>query len=962
MTAVLVGGDAGVGKTRLVDELATLARREHTTVLSGRAIDIADAPPFWPMMSAIRTAARADGPVGALLLGWLNSVRSTRGTGDPSTWPTVRMLELLHRLVMELAELGPLVLVIEDLHWADQSTRDLLVYLVANLGEEAVLLVGTYRGDPPVSSPWLPGTLAELRRHRKVSSIELAPLARPRLAELVAQWAPNRPGLQPMVWQRSRGNAFIAEETVRAVLAGDALGLPTKLRDLVLSRVMLLSPQAQRVVRAVAAGSGTVPHPLLVEIVGPVVPDLLDAVREAVELGIVVVDEHDAGYRLRHGLMTEVVVGELLPGERIELHSRYGHALSTGTEPETSELAARLAHHWYEAGDHERALDATLASARASERLRGYAEAHRHWLRAAELTTLVAPDREAGTPDRTYCLDRATQAADLAGDHLAAVALLDRLLAGPPPATGLAAALLTARKGAALASAGLGRDAGEAYRNAAGLLPADGAEAERAEVLCGYSGALLHASDLVTAHRVASEALAMARAAGAPSIEAKVLAIMGFSLAYSEDPAAGSAALLEALDVAERSGEPEAIGEAFLRRAELLAGPLNQMREGVACARVGVLRVHSLGLGRTAGVALLAHAANGLFRLGHWQTARQALGEAWALDPTGAGALEVRLARARLDLAQGRLEAASDDLEAVELLTSSAEGPRHRLPLLILRAGLEMWRHRPADALRHVEAGLSLVETGADDIWSIAPLLWHGARACAEITRLGAEAPSARRVHRLVEHCDRLARREAETVPAVAAVVRTFAAMSNAELARADDRPDAAVWQGVSRMWDGHEQPYPAAYARLRHAEALLAERPRSSVASEQLRQAEGTARRLGAAPLLAEILDLATRARISVPPAMSPPTPVPAQRACAESVLDALTVRELEVLVELAAGRTNREIARRLFISEKTVGVHVTRIFSKLGVHSRVAASAVLHRARPTVEPVGHRALDQAP
>jgi predicted ATPase len=100
MTAVFVGGDAGVGKTRLVNELAALARREHATVLSGRAIDITDAPPFWPVVSAIRAAASAepDDPASALLRRWLDSVRSARGPGDPSTWPTVRLLELLHQI------------------------------------------------------------------------------------------------------------------------------------------------------------------------------------------------------------------------------------------------------------------------------------------------------------------------------------------------------------------------------------------------------------------------------------------------------------------------------------------------------------------------------------------------------------------------------------------------------------------------------------------------------------------------------------------------------------------------------------------------------------------------------------------------------------------------------------------------------------------------------------------------
>ncbi len=953
MAVVLVSGDAGVGKTRLVSELATIAEGEGATVLTGRAIDIAEAPPFWPVVSAIRAAVRSGrGGAGVgLLERWLAGLGATRRADDPERRQPVRLLERLHRVIVDLAEVGPVVLVLEDLQWADRSTRDLLVYLVANLSVEPVLIVSTYRADAPDLAPGLAGLLTELRRHRKVSGLEVRPLTRASMAELVADWAPDRPGLEPLVWQRSAGNVFIAEETVRAVLGGDALGLPATLRELVLSRVALLSPAAQQVVRAVATSAGPLPHALLEAVLERPAAELLEALREAVAFGMVVVDSGGDGYRLRHGLMTEVVVADLLPGERIDLHRRYAEALSEGQDPDLpGRLHARLAHHWYEAGDPERALGAAVAAARASERIRGYAEAYRHWLRAAELTARV-PQR-GHLVRRPECLNLAAQAAELAGDHDEAIALLDQLLTDPDTAGGLTSALLTARKGGALAAAGRARDAGHAYRAAAALLPATGAEAERAQVLAGYSAALLQSVDFVGAQAVAAEALSLARAASAATVEAKVLATLGFSRAYLEDTEAGSAALEEALAVAERTGEPAAIGEAFLRKAELLAGPLNQMVEGVECARQGVERMRGLGLARTAGVALLAHAANGLFRLGQWDQARQAVAEAWALTPSGAGAVEVRLARVRLDLGRGDLDAAADDLDAVELLARSTAGPRHRIPLIVLRAGLEMWRGRPAAALEYVEEGLLVAEAGADDIWSVAPLVWHGTRAWAEMTRLGLPQPSAAQRGWLREHCAELEKRCAAAVPAIRSVVEAFTAMCAAETARAQDRPDPAAWRRATELWERHQQPYPAAYSRLRGAEAVLSRRSRSSAAAEDLLRAERTARALGANPLLTEIVDLAKRARVSLdgaaPPAERAATPAP------EDALATLTARELEVLTEVASGRTNREIARRLFISEKTVGVHVGRIFTKIGVHSRVQASAVLHRS--------HAASDSRP
>ncbi|MDT7671157.1 MAG: hypothetical protein QOC74_3940 [Pseudonocardiales bacterium] len=970
MAAVVLGGDAGVGKSRLVSEFTGIAGAAGAIVLAGRGIDIADAPPFWPVISALRHGVRSapDQEIADLLgprLARLDDLSAEPG-------PRVQILEALHRTVVELAERHVVVLVIEDLQWADRSTRDLLVYLVASLTTERVLLVGTHRSFAAGDAPGLGGMLGELRRHRQVSWREIAPFPRTSLASLVETWAPDRPGLEPMVWQRSAGNAFIAEETVRAVLAGDALGLPTTLRELVLNRVGSLPSAAQGVTRAVAVSSGPLPHPLLAEVLEVPEPELLEAVRAAAAAGVVVVDDEFEGYRLRHGLMTEVVVADLLPGERIELHRRYATALSKiaetgpGRTPHRGQkagrdsdhavaalaLSARLAHHWQLAGAPQRALDAVLAAATAAERIRGHAEAHRHWVRAAELTAQV-PAEDCVVP-RPECWERAAEAAHLAGEHDDAVMLLEQRLAEPSVSDNVTSALLTARMGRYLYAAGHSGRAKRAYRTASSLLPEHGADAERAEVLAGHAAVLLQGGEFAAARSVARRALRPSRAAGLPSVEARVLAILGFSLAYLADTEKGSDALVEALAVAERTGAPTAIGEAYLRRAELLSGPLNQLVEGVACARDGAERVAELGLSRTAGVALLALASNALFRLGRWDEAEKAVAQAWELEPTGGEALEVRLARCRLDVGRGRFASAENDLEAVELLTGSSVGPRHRIPLLILRAGLEMWRARPELAVGYVEEGLGLVELGEVDIWLVAPLLWHGTRAWAETTRLGLAPLSAEQVRRLRGHCAEMVRRSVMTVPAVRDVVATFAAMCDAEVTRAEGRSDPEIWARVADLWDQREHPYPAAYARLRRAEALLASRARSAAATRELVLAERTARSLDAGPFLAEITDLARRARVRLDAPDSDDEDsdhehIPSPRTGAESALDALTAREREVLDELASGLTNREIAGRLFISEKTVGVHVSRIFAKMGVHSRVQASAFLHRSRPS-------------
>ncbi|WP_433558626.1 helix-turn-helix transcriptional regulator [Pseudonocardia xinjiangensis] len=959
MATVFLVGDAGVGKTRLVQHLVGRADGADATVLLGGATDIAESPPFWPVASALRSLLRSarGEEVQRLLAPWADQLDELVALSPAvpalaAQQARVQTLELLHRVVLRLAARSVVVLVVEDLQWADRSTLDLLAYLVANLADERVLVVGTYRTDEASDSSPARTMINELRRHRQVRCMEVEPLGRKAVAELVHALAPGRTDLVELVWKRSAGNAFIAEETVRAALEGDPTGLPTTLRELVLSRVNRLSEPALRAVRAIALCDGPLPHRLLDTVLDGGGPDLFGALREAVNAGVVVVDDGVDGYRLRHGLMTAVVIRELLPGERMHLHQRYATALEAPWARELPGVDARLAHHWQSAGDTQRAAAATVAAAESAYRVRGYAEAHRHWLRAARL----AGGLSAAPVPRTICLERAAEAAHLAGDADQAVALLAErldLMETPHRPGDLDEALLHARTGQYLVAAGRGAEAALAFGRATAALPASGSDRERAEVLGGHASALWTAGDFAGAQVAAERALEPARRMGLAVEEAKALATLGFSLAYREDPEAGEAALRESLAVAERAGEPREIARAYRSLAELLSGPLNELDRGVEIARAGIDRVHALGLDRSAGVGLISVAANGLFRLGRWDEADAAIAEAWEVAPSGAEALELRLSRARLDIGRGRFAAAEDDLEAVEVLSASTIGPRYRIPLLTLRAGLTMWQDRPDVALDHVAAGLDVVEQGSDDVWLVAPLVWHGARARAELARLGLRRADDGIDARLRRHAAELIRNSAASVPAVRDMVLGFVQMCEAEDGRARKRSDPQAWERVAEFWESRNQPYPRAYAHLRRAEALLAVRAQSVAATEALRHAGHLARELGAEPFMAEVVDLAERARVRIDAPAPQTVPVPAPAAAIASAeqedeLAALTARELEVLAELAGGHTNREIAQRLFISEKTVGVHVSHIYAKLGVRSRVQASAIWLRSAP--------------
>ena len=353
--------------------------------------------------------------------------------------------------------------------------------------------------------------------------------------------------------------------------------------------------------------------------------------------------------------------------------------------------------------------------------------------------------------------------------------------------------------------------------------------------------------------------------------------------------------------------------------------------------------MRALGLARTAGVALLTYAANALFRLGRWdEAAERGRARRGTLRPTGAAALDVRLARCRITLGRGRLDDAAADLEAVELLWPGRPPARASAsrcwccsPRWSCGAAARRWR------CAHVEDGLAVAEAGAEDIWSIAPLVWHGDLGVGRPRR---PRGTPRRRRRRSTGCATTAPSwpaagRARCPPSVPSI-EAFSLMCAAEMGRAEQATDPDAWERAAETLDRLQHPYPA---RLRpNAAGRGAARPprrAAPTAADVLRQADDLARALGARPLLDDIAELAGRARDLARRCRRPRRRPPRQ----PGVLDELTARELEVLHELANGFTNREIGQRLYISEKTVGVHVARIFHKIGVHSRVQASAVL-------------------
>ena len=701
---VVLTGDAGAGKTQLVRGLAARAEDDGGIVISGSAVDVGEQLPLWPVATGLRRLARAadDAPdrvlaARAALEPWREELRPLLDGGTTPAPSGGQLLELVRRVLVGLAARAPVLLVIDDLHWADRTTRELVVSLVAHLSDERVLVVVTARSDTLDVTHPLRRMLPELARDRAVRLIELSPLPHEAVAAIVRDDGGDA-DLAGLVWRRSGGNAFIVAETLAAVAEGAADGLSPGLRGLVLGRLAALGPVAQRVVAALSLGEEPVSHGLLAEVVRAADEDeLLAALRESAEAAMVVVDPHVEGYGLRHGLMRDVVAAELMPGERRSLHRRYalafdavsgdgldGHddhtapdprappwpcaAPTTGPAPTTpsapcppsctprrwpsrcTSSAPRTASGWRRSSSPPRA-------------------ARRPPWRGP---TLLARCRPPTTRPARCCATPRTPPTSRASTT--------------PRSTCYAASCPTRRpwgarssrprsdSGRTLLDAGRTGDAVHVLHDAGLAATRIGDDPALSGVHAAHAEALLITGDVRGAQREVERALVVSRRRGEQPEQAPMLATLGFALAYLESPDRGLAAVAEGLMIAERTGDGAAVGRAYQAWADLLSGPLGELHEGVEIARQGVARMRDLGLARSAGVRLLATTANGLFRLGRWSEASDAVDEAWALSPTGADALEVRLARCRLQVGRGEFGAADEDLRAVDLLALDGTG------------------------------------------------------------------------------------------------------------------------------------------------------------------------------------------------------------------------------------------------------------------------------------------------
>jgi DNA-binding CsgD family transcriptional regulator/tetratricopeptide (TPR) repeat protein len=916
-TAVLVAGEAGIGKTRLASELAARARDEGFDVLLGRSIDLVGTElPYQPFVEALR-------PLGGF-----------PQVDGQAAGSQLRVFQDTLALLFDRAAAAPLLLVLEDLHWADASTLDLVVFLAHNLDDRRLLLLATYRADERASAERVRRLADGVRRSGSALAVELGPLQDEELAALLEARADAPPpaALADVIVARSEGNPFFAEELLAA--AGDGSGeLPRGLRDLLLQRTARLDAATQGLLRLAAAAGRDVGYPLLRAVAGLPEPDLRQSLRQAVEHGVLVAEQAPGSFRFRHALLAKAVYATVLPGEREELHARLAGELARG-----GAAPAELAPHWAAAGRSAEALATSVEAARQAEAVFGLAEALAHLERALALWPAVPEASELVGLDLAELCSWTAELADQTGAAPRAVELAQRAIElvgeGDPPR----AALLHVRLGRYLHASGRTHAGLAAFQRAVELVPAQPPSPARAQALAALGTGLHLAWRFDESLSVCEEALALARTVGAHSAELRALTDLGSDLTYLGRGDEGLARLRQAVRLAEDSGDPLALQRAYIILTVALT-MLGRPREAARLAAVARKVLRRYGVDNA---VLVANYIEALIATGDWDEADR-LSAAALRAITASYPYMLLMLRADLELGRGDFEAARTHLEAA---LATLREDRGQGIYDVFLAELALWERRWIDAdgaVRDALAAARSPQAAQLRVWFCA----KGLRAQAELAALARARRDADaagtwlgRVGKLVA----VARRAAAEASAVTPNAAGWLALAEAEFerARGEARPEA--WSAAGATWERLERPPLAAYCRWRQAEALVAAGASRREASPPLRAAHAVAARIGATPLLRELELLAERARLELaPPDAGPPD----RKQVLEELLD-LTPREAEVLTLLARGYTNREIAAALVISVRTAGVHVSHILRKLGAPNRLEAAAIAHRLSP--------------
>ncbi|HET8776149.1 MAG TPA: AAA family ATPase [Candidatus Limnocylindria bacterium] len=931
---VLIGGEAGIGKTRLLEAILADSRARGRLVLAGSCIPFAGRTlPYGPILDALRRRDAGSSEIQRALRADLSSALELADGADRSGGQA-RLFESIVAALERASEHAEVVVAIEDLHWSDAATRDLLAFLLPSRWSNGVNLLATVRTDEPAAE--LRPLLSELDRAGRIERIDLAPLATEGVHDVVAGILDEEPDptLVEQVSRRAGGNPFFVEELVAASRGGDAR-LPPNLGEILLARLASLPDDVQGMLRYMAVIGERTPEGLLAAAI-PAKPSVLGRwLRLACDAHVVRPDQDDA-YAFRHALVREALYADLLPHERRSMHEAVARLLASDRGTALLPTSARtlaLALHWDAAGVADQALPALIAAAEQASASHAYADAVALYRRAIERR-----DEQAGSDIDVVALhEAAATAAYLSDDTASAIDLVREAIAlQDAEADPVRAGILTQHLCEYLWQHGLEAESIDMTRRAFELVPANGSR-ERALVVGSWASALSVLSMYREAIEVADEGVAIGERLNDPAVISWSLAVRGMSHCNLGNTVQGVADVDRARALARASGDHDAQAIAYIDGCWTVGILLGDTASALAMIAEWDEMQRAAGLERSRGTWLAAMHAVMQIRAGAWDEAGAIFDDVLRRPTRGPVRLELLFYAALLQTWQGRFEEASGLVtELLEILrpfiAQQMIGPSYATAI-----ELAVWQEQPQRGVELLAEALGRLRSPDDPVWT-AHLYAVGARALVDqAERIRGRRGSTTDLASLRERLERLveaARYEGLPNGTVnLPVTRAWVSQIGAELLRFDQSDaEANAWRGTADQWAALGLAAQEAYARWRQAAASLASDQRDD-ALAALQRGHAVAEVVGANAHRMSLERLSARARFRV------------RRAEREEPVArplGLTPREGEVLALIARGLTNRQIAGELYISEKTAGVHVSNILAKLDVISRAQAAAV--------------------
>lgn len=906
---VVVSGGAGLGKTRLLRGTLDAAAPEAVTSLGSSVAVRYGSVPFslWPpVVEDLLAAAGPDPTQAAAALGvdpaTLAPLLALPGDPHRSSTPAPPMDSAIVRVIRAVSRRRPVVIALDDLHWADDASLRTLLALVSLLRTEHLAVLVSLRPPGPESTEQVPDVLDRLMRVPGAREIRLEPLSREDSQRLL-----DRLGVpvqrQEAVAARAGGNPFLL--TQLAQTSGDRL--PDSARRLVLGALAGLPEPAVDAVRLVATAAGPVPWSVVRVALEHLASPDDEAFARALESGALRRTSTDDGptqVDLTHALLGDEVLEGLSERRLAALHAALLDSWLDERTP-TAHVAV-LSRHARGACRDDQALEYTIAAALGAREVTAYSDAEPLLDAAAQLWSRLSPATAAGV-DRVELWLLRIRNAEESHSYSKALALADEALVDMADATAEAVARIQLRRTSVLSRLAEPEPMIQILGSA---LPPLVDPADRLEGIALLALAHRALNQRFSDEDLTREAVRLAYELGDPASDCRACIV---EAASGADYAAGIEPLRRGAVSGLQAGDHLWHMLAVLFHCDHLQAT-GREEEALAAAQ----SAQHAAEGGTPDLRYLEQYAAGLVAemhldRGEWMRAAQiAHDPRWTFrDFAGQATLSVLRDRIGVFVRMERPAHWPDE-------TSHRHSDYKIAPL-----EFTFWSGDVAGGRALADLEPVRLETP-----SVCLLAWLRCRAFAEAGLVPQQWPTP-------------------TIPSGGfgapqpVDLPGMTALCEAEKHRATNRDTPEQWLAAAELLDAAPRPYPAAYARWRAGDALLlAGRVRD--ATDPVRTAYEVARALPMPALATRLEGLAARARVS----LDAPQPIATVEG---SPLLVLTDREREVLALVAAGRSNGEIARTLFISPKTASVHVSNILRKLDVSTRYAAAAVFDRSQPT-------------